>query len=110
MAVVNSRRSDSGSARVVSSVTYITDKPCFTAKLTASADSRSSLSRVQSSAYWRIGLDPMNVQHSMARPVRCEISTTGVISAMSVRAAQLAATFSFASTISRASRSTSRTT
>ena len=34
----------------------------------------------------------MNVQHSIGTPVRCEISTTGLMSAMTVRAAQLALT------------------
>jgi hypothetical protein len=65
---------------------------------------------VQSSVYWRIGLDPMKVPTSIARPVRCAISTIGTISARTVRAAQLARTASFAFTISRAIRSTSRTT
>ena len=41
-------------------------------------------------------------------PSRCEISTIGLMSAMTVRAAQLALTASFCVTISRASRSTSR--
>src|SRR5215831_12759615 len=52
----------------------------------------------------------MNVHASIASPVRCAISTIGVMSAAMVRAAQLAATRSFWSTISLASRSTSRTT
>jgi hypothetical protein len=37
IAVVNSRRSVSGSERVVSSVTYMTVKPCDTANVTASS-------------------------------------------------------------------------
>ena len=52
----------------------------------------------------------MNVQHSIGTPVRWEISTTGVMSAMTVRAAQLALTRSLCDAISRARRSTSRTT
>ena len=43
------------------------------------------------SAYCRSGLDPMNAPHSIGMPTRCEISTIGLMSATSVRAAQLAA-------------------
>jgi hypothetical protein len=44
-------------------------------------------SRSQSSAYWRIGLEPMKVAASMRRPDFCEISMMGLISALRVRAA-----------------------
>ncbi len=109
IAVEYSARSESGSARVVSSVTYITVSPCLTAKLTASSVSRWSLSSVQSSAYCRIGLDPMNVEASIVRPVRCEISAMGAMSAMHGPARHNRRAPSGApSTISRASRSTSR--
>ena len=104
------RRSVSGSARVVSSVTYMTVRPSPTANVMASSVRRSSWSIVHPSAYWRSGLEPMNVQHSIARPARCEIAAIGSMSATTVRAAQLAATESRAAAISRASRSTSRTT
>ena len=110
IAVEYSRRSVSGSARVVSSVTYMTGSPSPTANVIASSVSFSSWSSVQPSAYCRSGLEPMNVQHSIARPARCEISTIGLMSAITVRAAQLAWTCSRWSAISRASRSTSRTT
>ena len=46
----------------------------------------------------------------MAMPVRCAISTIGWMSAITVRAAQFGAIGSRCSAISRASRSTSRTT
>ena len=97
-------------ARVVSSVTNITGSPSLTANSTASRVSLSMRSSVHPSAYWRIGEEPMKQEASMAMPVRCEISTIGWMSAITVRAAQLGAIFSFCSTISRASRSTSRTT
>ena len=44
------------------------------------------------SAYCRSGLEPMNAPHSIGIPARCEISAIGLMSATSVRAAQLAAT------------------
>ncbi len=37
----------------------------------------------------------MNAPHSIGIPTRCEISTIGLMSATSVRAAQFAATFIF---------------
>ena len=46
---------------------------------------RSNRSIVQSSAYWRIGLDPMKVHASIGTPVRCTISAIGAMSATSVR-------------------------
>jgi hypothetical protein len=52
----------------------------------------------------------MKAQHSIGSPVRWVISAIGRISAMTVRAAQLAVTRSRRSEISRARRSTSRTT
>ncbi len=104
------RRSVSGSARVVSSVTYMTVSPSPTANVIASSVSRSSWSIVQPSAYCRSGLEPMNVQHSIARPARCEMRAIGSMSARTVRAAQLAFTASRSAAISRARRSTSRTT
>ncbi len=82
----------------------------MTATPTAVSVSRCRWSSVQSSVYWRIGLDPMNVQHSIWIPVRCEISMIGVMSPSVVRAAQFGRMRSFALTISRASRSTSLTT
>ena len=90
IAVVNSARSESGSARVVSSVTYMTERPCFTANDTASSVHFFRKSRPQPSAYWRIGLEPMKAQHSIGTPVRSTISAIGLISATIVRAAQLA--------------------
>ncbi len=110
IAVEYRARSESGSARVVSSVTYITGRPSPTAKVIASSVSFSNWSRVQPSAYCRSGLDPMNVQHSIGIPARCETSAIGLISAITVRAAQFACTLNRPFAISRASRSTSRTT
>ena len=46
----------------------------------------------------------MNVHASMGVPVRCEISAIGLMSAITVRAAQFALTFSRCDAISRASR------
>ena len=83
IAVVNSRRSVSGSERVVSSVTYITAQPLRARqsrplpRCSAAGDRR-----VQSSAYWRIGLDPMKQQHSIGRPVRWTMSAIGWMSAI----------------------------
>ena len=57
-------------------------------------------------AYWRMGLEPMNVAASMGIPTFCEISTMGRMSASRVRAAQLGTSASFWSTISFARRST----
>ena len=94
----------------MSSVTYITWRPCFTANVTASRVCASIMSSVQFSAYWRMGEEPMNVHTSIGRPVLCETSTTGSMSRSMVRAAQFAAMDSFAETISCASRVTSRTT
>jgi hypothetical protein len=71
---------------------------------------RSRCSIVQSSAYSRIGLEPMKQQHSIGTPVRCWISAIGCTSATTVRAAQFALMRSLAVPISRARRSTSRTT
>ena len=93
MAVVYSRRSDCGSARVVSSVTYIVVMPSLTAKAIASSVVRCRYSIVQPSAYCRMGLDPMKAQHSMGTPVRCWISAMGLMSAAIVRAAQFARIF-----------------
>ena len=64
----------------------------------------SSQSSVQPSVYWRIGDEPMNVQHSIGTPVRCTTSTIGAMSLTWVRAAQLARTRRPAPAISRASR------
>ena len=100
----------SGWARTVSSVTYITGRPWSTAYFTASSVWRSMVSSVQFSAYWRIGEEPMNVHTSIGSPTFCEISITGVMSWISVRAAQLARMRSPASRISCARRLTSRTT
>ncbi len=58
----------------------------------ASSVSRSSRSSVHPSAYWRSGLEPMKAQHSIGMPARCEISAIGWMSAITVRAAQLAVT------------------
>jgi hypothetical protein len=41
---------------------------------------RTITSRVQFSAYWRIGEEPMNVHTSIGIPTLCEISMTGVMS------------------------------
>ena len=76
------RRSVSGSARVVSSVTYITGRPSPTANAIASSVSCSSWSMVHPSAYCRSGLDPMKAQHSIGMPARCEISRDRAMSAI----------------------------
>ena len=52
----------------------------------------------------------MNAQHSIGTPVRCWISAIGLMSATTVRAAQLARIRSRPSPIARASRSTSLAT
>ena len=67
----------------------------MTANLIASSVVRSSHSMLQPSVYWRIGDEPMNMPTSIGSPVRWLISTIGVMSAIVVRAAQLARTFSF---------------
>ena len=109
-AVVNSARSDRGSARVVSSVTYITVSPSRTANAIASSVVFCRNSRVHPSVYCLIGLDPMNAQHSIAIPVRWEISAIGLMSAVTVRAAQFGRIFRRSSPIARARRSTSAAT
>jgi hypothetical protein len=60
--------------------------------------------------YWRIGLDPMKAQHSMGTPVFWVISTIGLMSATTVRAAQFGLTVSRSWLIARASCSTSAAT
>ena len=100
----------SGLARVVSSVTYITGRPCFTAYVTASSVDARIRSRVQSSAYCRMGDDPMNVAASIAIPTSSATRTIGSMSAITVRAAQLGASGSRASRISVASARTCSTT
>ena len=76
----------------MSSVTYMTGRPSRTAKVMASSVSLRSWSMPHPSAYCRSGLEPMNAPHSIGMPTRCEISAIGLMSATSVRAAQLAAT------------------
>ncbi len=107
---MNSARREAGSARVVSSVTYITLRPCFTANPMASSVVFCRKSIVQPSAYWRIGLEPMKAQHSIGTPVRWTASAIGRMSEMRVRAAQFAVIFSRRSAIDRARRSTSAAT
>ena len=87
---------------MVSSVTYMTGRPCFTAKVTASSDTRTILSRVQSSAYCRMLDEPMKVAASIGTPTSSDTRTIGSTSAMTVRAAQFMLMGSFWSTISRA--------
>src|SRR6266581_4581453 len=91
MAARYSAVSVSGRARVVSSVTYMTGRPCRTAYVTASSVERRIRSRVQSSAYCRMGDDPMNVAASIRTPSSSEIRTIGSMSITTVRAAQLGA-------------------
>src|SRR6266480_3793760 len=100
----------SGLARVVSSVTYMTGSPCFTAYVTASTVDCTMRSRVQSSAYCRIGDEPMNVAASMLIPTSWATRTIGSTSAITVRAAQFGARGSLASRISVASARTCSTT
>ena len=94
IAVVYMRRMWSGCARVVSSVTYMTGRPSLTASATASSERRSIRSKSQSSAYWRIGEEPMKQDTSIGMPTFCEISMIGRMSASTVRAAQLGRIFS----------------
>jgi hypothetical protein len=54
----------------VSSVTYITSRPSPTANSTASVVNRRMRDSSHSSAYCRIGLEPMNTQASIGTPVR----------------------------------------
>src|SRR5690348_7114068 len=100
-------RNVSGAARVVSSVTNITGSPSRTTNVTASSLARSIRSSVQSSAYCRMGDDPMNVAASMGIPAACEMRAIGSTSLTTVRAAQLASSGSFADAISVASASVS---
>ena len=106
IAVVYSSRSVSGWDRVVSSVTYMTSRPSETAKVTASSVARRSMLDCQPSAYFRIGELPRKAPTSNRSPVACEISTIGSMSALTVRAAQLAEIGRSLSTISLASPST----
>src|SRR3989442_960158 len=100
----------SGFARVVSSVTYMTGRPCLTAYVTASSVDARMRSRVQSSAYCRIGDEPMNVAASMGMPTSWETRTIGSTSAITVRAAQFGKMGSLWSRISWASARTCSTT
>ena len=74
----------------------------MTAKVTASSDTRTILSRVQSSAYCRMLDEPMKVAASIGTPTSSDTRTIGSTSAMTVRAAQFMLMGSFWSTISRA--------
>ncbi len=60
MAVRKSVESTSGRERVVSSVTYATGRPALTPTSMASALRFAMRFTSHSSAYWRMGLDPMN--------------------------------------------------
>ena len=60
MAVRKRVVSTSGRERVVSSVTYATGRPAFTATSIASALRFAMSATSQCSTYWRIGLEPMN--------------------------------------------------
>src|SRR5437588_183899 len=100
----------SGRARVVSSVTYMTGKPCSTAYVTASSVAATMRSTVQSSVYCRIGEEPMNVAASILIPTSFATRTIGSISAMTVRAAQFGAIGSLWSRISLARARTCSTT
>ena len=88
----------------------MTGRPCETANVTASSDAFCMRSSVQSSAYWRIGEEPMNVAASILIPISSETRTIGSMSATTVRAAQLGAIGSLWSRISRASARTCSTT
>ncbi|KPK05895.1 MAG: hypothetical protein AMS20_05520 [Gemmatimonas sp. SG8_28] len=77
IAAVSRVRRSSGFARMVSSVTYMTSRPSPTANWTASVVWRRMWARSHSSAYWRIGLDPMNTHASIGTPVRCTTSAIG---------------------------------
>jgi len=103
IALAYSARMVSGRARVVSSVTNITGRPCETANVTAASLAFSIFSSVQSSAYCRIGEEPMKVAASIGIPTFWETSTIGSMSPTTVRAAQLGAMASRASRISVAS-------
>src|ERR1041385_4091764 len=67
-------------------------------------------SRVQSSAYCRIGDEPMKVAASMVMPTSWDTRTIGSISAITVRAAQFGAMGSWALRISVARARTCSTT
>ena len=90
----------------MSSVTYITGSPSRTANPTASRVKRRMWSRSHSSAYWRIGLEPMKTQASIRAPVFCDTSTIGWMSTIMVRAAQFGWMRRPWSTISRQRRRT----
>jgi hypothetical protein len=92
---------------VVSSVTNDAGRPWRTISCIASRVCPASFSSGQLSANARIGLEPMNAVISIGTPTRCEMSMIGVMSAATVRAAQLGRMSSFSSTIIRSSRSTS---
>ena len=100
----------SGRARVVSSVTYITGSPALVANVTASSVEARILSRVQSSVYWRIGEEPMNVAASILIPTSSAMRTIGSTSAITVRAAQFGKIGSWWSRISCARARTCSTT
>ena len=88
MAARKSVVSTSGRERVVSSVTYATGSPALTATSIASALRLAMSATSHCSTNCRIGLEPMNAQTSMRRPVRWLISTIGAMSATTVRPAQ----------------------
>ena len=110
IAVVYIPRMWSGCARLVSSVTYMTGRPSLTASATASSERRSMRSKSQSSAYWRIGDEPMKQDTSIGIPTFWEISMIGMMSAATVRAAQFGRIFILPRTISCARRVTVSTT
>jgi hypothetical protein len=109
IAVVNSRRSVSGSDRVVSSVTYITVNPCRTAKPTASSVHRL---QVIHGPVLRIAANGARADEAAAfdRNTGALQSTSAIgwMSPITVRAAQLARMRNRESRNSVASRSTSR--
>src|SRR5438132_8672050 len=67
----------------------MTGRPCLTAYVTASSLAVRMRSRVQSSAYCRIGEEPMKVAASIGIPTSSATRTIGSTSAITVRAAQL---------------------
>ena len=95
IAVAYSARTCSGVARVVSSVTNMHGNPFLVAKDTASFTRPSIFWKSQSSAYWRIGDEPMKAHTSIGTPVRWTMSTTGSMSLTTVRQATFGRILSF---------------
>ncbi len=96
MAVSYSVTSVSGSARVVSSVTNMTGRPFFTARLTDSSTCLRITSTDQLSTTRRIELDPMNAHVSIATPDSTAARIAPWISVGCVRTATFGVILSFA--------------